>query len=243
MNYFIAVMALLFFVPVLYGLAKGPSKFRKQAKQIIQYTSKKGYVLANPSVSQIADSSAMELLKNPAFKSFVKGSEDIGGIREFENGTEDPFAFTCILRSKEVMIFNFSVPTQSANTQSGSINYKVAKIKNPGLPRFHLGKHSIVDTVENIVDKIAGKPKSDIHVDPQQFPEFSEHFWLKGPDGTSVLTFLSADKIRFLESAKLKGTLATNAVYLVYFEFGIMRSESDFDSFIATAESIIASLL
>jgi hypothetical protein len=57
------------------------------------------------------------------------------------------------------------------------------------------------------------------------------------------VSFLSAEKVRFVETAKLKGTIATNANYLVYFESGVLVSEEDFDSFIAKAEKIIANML
>jgi len=41
--------------------------------------------------------------------------------------------------------------------------------------------------------------------------------------------------MKFIQTANLPGTLATNSNYLVYFEFGTLRIESDFDSFIATS--------
>jgi hypothetical protein len=80
-------------------------------------------------------------------------------------------------------------------------------------------------------------------VDARQFPDFAAHFWVKGADPVAVNAFLSGDKIQFLETAKLEGTLATNANYLVYFEDGILRTEQDFDSFIARAEKLVANLL
>ena len=58
-----------------------------------------------------------------------------------------------------------------------------------------------------------------------------------------MTAFLSGDKIRFLASANLTGTLATNANYLVYFEDGKLQTGQDFDSFIARTESIVANFL
>jgi hypothetical protein len=73
--------------------------------------------------------------------------------------------------------------------------------------------------------------------------KFCAHFWIKWPDAAAVRGFLWGDKIRFLESSKLAGTLATNANYLVYFEEGKLETEQDFDSFIAKAEAIVANFL
>jgi len=67
--------------------------------------------------------------------------------------------------------------------------------------------------------------------------------WLNGPDRGAVVAFLSPEKLRFLESTKLAGVIATNANYVLYFEFGSLGSADDFDSFIATVENIAAHLL
>jgi len=45
------------------------------------------------------------------------------------------------------------------------------------------------------------------------------------------------------ETAKLPGILSTNVNYLVYFKDGTLRTEPDFDSFIATVEKVIAAIL
>jgi hypothetical protein len=121
-------------------------------------------------------------------------------------------------------------------------------IKNAGLPRFSLGRNSAVHNVINVVDRIVGKPQSDIHLDPRNADPniasaFEKHFWLKGSDRSAILAFLGSGKLQFLESAKLLGVIATNANYMVYFEDGTLRSEADFDLFIATAEKIVANLL
>ena len=123
-------------------------------------------------------------------------------------------AFTCDLRAKQVTIFNLSVNSRRINTSGTSISYKVAKIRAASLPRFSLGRNSVLHTVENAVSKIVGAANATINVDACQYPEFSAHFWIKGSDPDAVNSFLCPDKIRFLETAKLQGTLATNANYL-----------------------------
>ncbi len=142
-----------------------------------------------------------------------------------------------------VTVFNLGVTSRRADNSGGSIRYKVAKIKAAGLPRFSLGRNSALHTFENVVDKIAGASKPAVNLDARQYPEFSAHFWIKGPDPAAVTAFLSGAKIRFLEAANLQGTLATNANYLVYFEDGVLVTEQDFDSFIGRAETLVANLL
>jgi len=98
-------------------------------------------------------------------------------------------------------------------------------------------------TFENLVENIAHVPQAEIHLDARLYPDFAKHFWIRGSDAAAVTSFLCDGKIRFLEAAKLEGTLATNANYLVYFEDGKLTTEQDFDSFIARAEAIVANFL
>ena len=200
--------------------------------------------MANSSISQITgSSSARDILTNPSLKSYAKGSDGINDIEGLERGTDDPFAFTTSMRSKEVMIFELSVSSQRADDKGRAVHCKVAKITNEGLPRFSLGRHSVVNAVQNLVDKMTGKPKSSIDVDPRNFPEFAKHYWLKGSDRGAVLAFLSSEKITFLGNTKLEGIIATNSQYIVYFELGSLRSENNYDTFIATVEKLAANLL
>jgi hypothetical protein len=210
---------------------------------VVEYAQKRGYVLVNPGVAQALDKSYLEMLKDPAMRGLNRASVDISDIEKLHDGTGDWLAFTCNLGSKEVTIFNLSVTSGGTNTQGGSIHYKVAKIKAAGLPRFSVGRNSALHTVETVVDKIAGAAHPAITVDARQYPRFSAHFWIKGADPGAVTAFLSGDRIRFLESAKLEGILATNANFLVYFEDGALASEQDFDSFIAKTEKVVANLL
>ncbi len=245
MNMVMAVAFLLFVGSFLIQLlVAGPRQFRKRAKFLTEYTAKKGYRLANPAVAQITSaSSARALLTDPALKSYAKGSEGIEGVEGLEGGTDDPFAFTCSIRSKDAMIFELTVPSRRADDKGQALHYKVAKITNPGLPRFSLGKHSIVNTVVNVVEKMAGNPTPTIALDERNFPQFAKHYWLKGTDDGAVLAFLSPQKIAFLENRKLPGTIATNSHYFVYFESGSLRTEQDYDRFIETVDQIATNML
>jgi len=181
------------------------------------------------------------MLKNPALRNLVDASSDLADIDGLGRASGGWLAFTGNLRSKEVTVFNSTAGSINANSRP--IPYKVAKIKAQGLPRFSLGKNSIVHTVENVVGKMTGQPKLAIDVDSRLYPDFSAHYWITGSDAAAVSAFLSPEKLRFIESASLPGILATNANYLVYFEDGTLRTEPDFDSFIATVEKLTAALL
>ena len=225
-------------------LVFGPRQFRKKTKLISDYTAKRGYRLANPSIMQISSSSsARDILTNPSLNTYAKGSDGITDIEGLERGTDDPFAFSCSTGSKEAMIFELSVSSQRTDDKGRAVHYKVTKITNNALPRFSLGRHSAAHAVENLVDKMVGRPKSDINVDPRSFPEFAKHYWLKGPDSAAVLAFLSPEKITFLGNTKLEGTIATNSHYFVYFELGSPRTENDYDTFISTVQKLVTNLL
>ena len=238
----VLLLALSFILPMIFRIifTRGP---RDKARVLVQYAQKRGYALVNPSLAQALDVSRLEVLKNPALRNSIRSASDIADIEGLDNGTGEWFAFTCNLGSKEVTIFNLNVTSKSVNTDSSGISYKVAKIRAAGLPRFSLGKNSVVHTIENVVEKVAGASEPTIAVDEHQYPEFSTTFWIKGADSAATTAFLSANKIVFLQNAKLKGTLATNANYLVYFEQGILVSEQDFDVFIAEVEKLVANLL
>lgn len=245
MNHFpllvVLLFALSFLLPMIFRLfSRSP---RDKASVVVGYAQKRGYVLVNPSLAQSLDSSRLEMLRNPALRDSIKASSDIADIEGLDNGTGEWFAFTCNLGSKEATIFNLNVTSRRVGTSGGGIPYKVAKIRAAGLPRFSLGRNSVLHTVENVVNKVAGADKPTIDVDALQHPEFSTHFWIRGSDPAAVTAFLSGDKIRFLETAKLEGTLATNANYLVYFEDGILLREQDFDVFITRVEKLVVNIL
>jgi hypothetical protein len=232
--------ALSLIVPLIFRLFRGGPR---EARVVVEYAQKRGFALVNPALAQALDKSYLEMLKDPALRNSNKASLDISDIEKLHDGTGDWLAFTCNLRSKEVTIFNLSVTSRRADNSGGSICYKVAKIKAAGLPRFSLGRNSALHTFENVVEKVAGASKPAINLDARQYPEFSAHLWIRGSDPAAVTAFLSGAKIKFLEDAKLQGTLATNANYLVYFEDGVLVTEQDFDSFIGRAEALVANLL
>jgi hypothetical protein len=242
MKYIMLLFAAFVFLPILFSIIR--TVFRDPGKKVLpvlDYAQKKGYRLLNPSAMQIPGSSFLEALKNPALRNLVDASSDITDIDGLGQASGGWLAFTCQLRSKEVTIFNCST-TGSINSSSGPIPHKVAKIRVEGLPQFSLGKNSLLHTFVDAVDKLAGQPKLPIAVDQRQFPNFSAHYWITGTDTAAVSAFLSSEKIRFLEAAQFPGFLSTNAKYLVYFESGTLHTEPDFDSFIATAEKLVAGL-
>ncbi len=240
---YLVVFLILIALSLLSMFGTGARRFSKRARLISDYTVRKGYRLLNPSIQETVNSSGWQILTNPSLKSFVMGSEGINDIAAFARGTDEPFAFACSLASKEVTIFNFSVPTQEVDGKGGAIRYKVAKIGSEGLPRFSLGRRSVVHSVENVVRSLVGKPASTIDVDPRMPPDFANYYWLEGADRDAVFAFLSTAKLEFLANAHLKGVIAANPNYLVYREDGELGREDDVDSFIATVESVVANLL
>lgn len=153
----ILMFALSFILPMIFRLFKrGP---RDKARVVVEYVLRRGYVLLNPSLAQTLDSSRLEMMRNPALRNPTKASSDIADIEGLDNGTGDWLGFTCDLKSKEVTIFNLS-KTSSINSSGASIPNKVAKIRAAGLPRFSLGRNSVLRTVENVVGKMVGAPKT-----------------------------------------------------------------------------------
>lgn len=235
------LFALSFILPMTMRLFR-PGQ-RDKARVVIDYAQKRGYALVNPSIGGALNASYREMLKDPALRNPIMASADIADIEELGNGTGEWLAFTCNLGSREVTIFNLNVTTHSYGSTSPGIPYKVAKIAAAGLPKFSLGRNSALHTVERMVGQITGQSKPIINLDAHLYPEFSAHSWISGPDPAAVAAFLSADKIRYLETAKLEGILAANAKYLVYFENGILLKDEDFDAFIARVEKLIANIL
>lgn len=234
MNHIILLAVVLFLLSiaaqvVLRGFRGGP---RKQARAIVDYVQRRGYVLVNPVIAQVLDVSRLEMARNPALRQLVKASADVSDIEGLEQGNEDWLAFKLEIARKETTVFNLSVSPRNPASTSGGVRYKVAKIKAPGLPRFLLGKNSIEHTVHDVVDNVVGIPNSAITLDTASYPEFSSHYWLKGNDPDAVRRFFTPEKARFVEEAKPRGIIAANALYLVYFEYGVLDSDEEFDSFI-----------
>jgi hypothetical protein len=125
------IVVLTFIVPALYRLLrKGPRK----AKTVVEYAQKRGYALVNPVAAHAVDMSPLEMMRDPTFANLQRASLDISDIRELERGTGDWLAFICSLRSKEVTVFNLTRPSRQTDGRGSNLQYKVAKIKAPGLP-------------------------------------------------------------------------------------------------------------
>lgn len=234
MNHIIFLAALFFLlsiaVPAVFRRFRGGP--RERARAIVDYVQRRGYALVNPVIAQVLDASRFDMARNPALRQLVKASADVGDIEGLQVGTEDWLAFRFDLRGKEATIFNFSVSPRNPSSTSGGVRYKVAKIRAPGLPRFLLGQNSIEHTIQEAVNNVVGAPKTAIGVDTRIFPEFSSRYWLKGSDPAAVKRFLTPEKVKFIEDTKPRGIIATNALYLVYFEFGVLGSDPELDAFI-----------
>ncbi len=242
MKLFVWLLIAFFVAQILWSVLTSRSRFRKKAMVISDYIRKRGYVLLNPSASKLVDSTLAEIVKSVPEGGWVRGASGITDIELFKDGSDNPaLAFVCRLRGKEVTIFNFeSNPTLNAPSSRGP-RYKVAKVSEEGLPQFSLGRHSAVEVVQNVVDRLVGNPDLSLHEGPR--PEFFKRYWLRGADGPAVYAFLNPQRLAFLEQENLAGILASNAQYLVYCEDGTMQSEEDYDRFIAAVESLITHLL
>ena len=242
MKLFVWLLIAFFVAPILWSLLTSRSRFRKKATVVSGYIRKRGYVPLNPSAANVADATLGEILKSVPEGGWVQGASGITDIELLKDGSDNPaLAFVCQLRGKEVTIFNFEGdPSLNAPSSSGP-RYKVAKVKQEGLPRFTLGHHSAVEKVQNVVDQLVGNPDLSLHEGAG--PEFFQRYWLRGPDGPAVSAFLSPQRLEFLEQENLAGILASNARYLVYCEDGSMQTEADYDRFIAVVERTIAHLL
>lgn len=242
MKPFVWLLIVFFVAPTLWSVLTSRSRFRKKATVVSDYIRRRGYVLLNPSAANVADATLGEILKSVPEGGWVQGASGITDIELLKDGSDNPaLAFVCQLRGREVTIFNFEGnPSLNAPSSSGP-RYKVAKVKQEGLPRFSLGRHSAVEKVQNVVDQLVGNPDLSLHQGAR--PEFFKRHWLRGPDGPAVFAFLSPERLQFLEQENLAGILAANAQYLVYCEDGTMQTEADYDRFIAVVERLIARLL
>ena len=140
-------------------------------------------------------------MSDRSLQSLVKGSEGITDIKDFANAMTEVLAFTCRSGSKEATIFNLVVATgRAAHGAGGFVSYKVAKIRQEGLPRFTLGRNSALETFEDVTDTLSGNPTYLIKLDPHKYAGFDAHYWLKGGNESEISAFLTPEKIRFLES-------------------------------------------
>jgi len=240
---FLAVILIGFGYSLVSVFVNDARRFRRQALLVSEYAAKRGYRLLNPAVQENLSNSAIEMFRNSSLRSLAKGSEGIVDIEPFGRGKDDPLAFVCTIRSRDVTVFNFTVFSQRPDGAGGTIHYRVGKARAEHLPRFALGPRSVVHSVEHLVDGMIGRPTSTINVDPQVSSDFNKHYWLEAQDRNAVLAFLSPGKLAFIANDKLRGDVLTNSGYFVYRETGELRSEDDCDSFVATVDKVIAHLL
>ena len=243
MKQLMLLMAVFFVGSVLFSVMKGPSHFRKQLQMVAEYVGRKGYVLLNPAILTMKDQSMPALMNLAMAGEFVRATTGITDIEPFERGTDrNAFAFVCTLSGKEVTIFTFGVAPPLDKSSSGP-QYRVAKIKAAGLPRFSLARHSVVEKIQKLTDHLAEIPSTSL--ERPEFKDFFKKYWMKGPDAVAVYAFLTPAKLRFLEAAKLGGQLETNAEYLVYYESQARdpRSAAEYDDFIGVVNGLITNLL
>src|SRR6266576_3365137 len=132
----------------------------------------------------------------------------------------------------DASVFNIS-QTPPLHSSSGPVPFRVAKVQVDGLPRFSLEPRSAATVVETVVGKLLHQPESTIELDPGQHASFGSRYRLRGADRTAVVEFFTPERIRFIEAEQLPGTFASNARYLVYYESTAMRTEADYDAFMA----------
>lgn len=215
---------------------------RQHARVVVGYVQKHGYQLLNPVLARKLDASLLDLARDPSLRDLARATSDITDIGRFDDGNDDWMAFRCEIARRAVVIFNFSqAPPLHAN--SGPMSFRVAKIQIDGLPRFSLEPRSAATTVEGLVGKLLHQPDSMIDVGPALQASFGSRYWLRGSDRTAVADFFTPERIRFIQTERLPGTLASNAYYLVYYESTAMQSEADYDAFISVVEGIVTRFL
>jgi hypothetical protein len=220
------------------GLLSG-TPARRHGRVVVDYVQRHGYQLLNPVLAQKLDVSVLAMVNDPALRDLARATSDITDIDRFEDGNDDWLAFRCTLASTTVTIFNFS-QAPPLHSDSGPASFRVAKIRVDGLPRFSLEPHSLATAVEALTGRLLHQ--LDVTIDLAS-GSFGSRFRLRGSDRTAVADFFTPERIRFIEAEKLSGTLVSNAQYLVYYEATAMRSEADYDAFIAIVERIVGHFL
>ena len=214
---------------------------RQHARVVVDYVHKHGYQLLNPVLAQKLDASVLDLARDPSLRDLTRATSDITDIGRFGDGNDDWLAFRCEFARRAVTIFNFS-QAPPLHSGSGPMSFRVAKIQVDGLPRFSLGPRSAATAVEAVVGKLLHREESTIDVMPAS-KTFGSRYRVCGSDRTAVADFFTPERIRFIEAEELPGTLASNARYLVYYESTAMRTDADYDAFIAVAERIVTHFL
>jgi len=232
------VLGLLVVFSMLTSLVRG-TPARRHGRVVVDFVQKHGYQLLNPVLAQKLDASVLDMVKDPELRDLARATSGITDIDRFDAGSDDGLAFCCNLASKTVTIFNFS-QAPPLHSDSGPASFRVAKIQLDGLPRFSLEPCSVATAVETLTEKLLHQPDATIHL---ASGSLGSRFRLRGPDRTAVADFFTPERIRFIETEQLPGTLAANAHYLVYYEAASIRSEAEYDAFIAIVERILTRFL
>ena len=225
-------------VRAIFGLSRKTG--RQHARIVVDYVQKRGYELLNPVLAQKLDESLLDLARDPSVRELARATSDITDIGRFADGNDDWLAFRCELARRSVTVFNFS-QAPPLHSNSGSMSFRVAKIGVDGLPRFSLEPRSAATTVESLVGTLLHREDATIDVNPGS--QFGSRYWLRGSDRTAVAGFFTPERIRFIEAARLPGTLISTAQDLVYYESTAMRSDADYDAFVSVVERIVTGLL
>jgi hypothetical protein len=229
-----ALLAGLFFLVAVLLFVLNVFRVRASSSQVRDYVRGKGYVLLNPPSTNTAGGSPV-----------ARAISGLTGIDGLERSTEKgDTAFVCRLHGHDVTVFNATLSSSRVGaTASDDVQYRVAKIPGAGLPRFSLGRHDAVELVQKLVDHLVQTPNTSL--DRGEHPAFFKKYWMKGPDGAVVYEFLTPPKLDFLAAKNLKGTLAANGPFLVYFESQrrAMHTAGEYDSFIAVVDDLVSHLL
>ena len=225
------------FFDLLFGKAG-----RQHGRVVVDFVQKRGYELLNPTLANALDKSLLDVIKDPSMRDFVRATSDITDIDGFADGGDDWFGFRCEIGSKAATVFNFT-HTPPLHSDTGPASYRVAKIQADGLPRFSLEPRSVVTAVEALTGKLLNQPESTVGLDPTVQASFGSRYWLRGPDPAAVAAFFTPERTRFIESAALPGTLASNTHYLVYYEATAMKTEADDAAFVGVVERVATHLL
>jgi hypothetical protein len=222
-------------------------RYRRWIRTLCAYAQKRSYTLLNPSLAKTLDAPMLEALRHVPAGGWVLGVAGITDIDTFKDGSNaGRLGFVCQVRSREVTIFNFqgrssSVGHGKSRKHVRGALYRVAKIRQPGLPHFSLARRSGLDELGRIVDRLVGEP--DLSVREGAAPDFFRKYSIRSREGRAVFAFLSAERQQFLQRRELCGSLGSNGEYLVYWESGQMHTEEEYDLFISTVDQLIAHLV
>src|SRR5258708_37961181 len=84
---FILFVLLSTLLPMIFRVFRRGGGPRDKARAVVAYAQKRGYGLVNPSIAQVLDESALEIMRNPALRNLTRASSDITDI---EDSTTEP---------------------------------------------------------------------------------------------------------------------------------------------------------